>query len=64
MWLSRESEDSLYLEYSVSTSMHLIGLLQVPKCDSDLIQLMQVFICRNLQVYTETHLTSLLLRAS
>ncbi len=37
--------------------MHLIGPLQVPKCDSDLIQLMQVSICRNLQVYTETCLT-------
>ncbi len=37
--------------------MHLIGPLQVPKCDSDLIQLMQVSIYRNLQVYTETCLT-------
>ncbi len=44
----------MYLEYSVSTSMHLIGPLQVPKCDSDLIQ---ASICRNLQVYTETCLT-------
>ncbi len=37
--------------------MHLMGPLQVPKCDSDLIQLMQVSIYRNLQVYTETCLT-------
>ncbi len=37
--------------------MHLIGPLQVPKCDSDLTQLMQVSICRNLQVYTEPCLT-------
>ncbi len=40
----------LALEYSVSTSMHLIGPLQVPKCNSNLIQVSIIY--RNLQVYT------------
>ncbi len=35
-----EKVNRIYLEYSVSTSIHLIGPLQVPKCDNNLKQVL------------------------
>ena len=36
------SVSNLYLEYSVTTSAHLIGPLQVSICDRDLVQVLYI----------------------